>query len=113
MILPFTPNHDGVRLFLPVFPFIAYFAGIGFNKTETWLHSNIILKNKIKVSLQLSYSGLGTIVLLPLLINLAGIYPYYLEWYNGLNGGVSGTHKAGFETTYWLRCTQRFKLANR
>ncbi len=102
MVLPFTPNHDGVRLFLPVFPFIACLAGIGFEKTASWIHTNIILKNKIKLSLQFLYSGLGTIVLLPCLINLAVIHPYYLEWYNGLIGGVSGAHKAGFETTYWL-----------
>jgi 4-amino-4-deoxy-L-arabinose transferase-like glycosyltransferase len=102
MALPFTPNHDGVRLFLPVFPFIACFAGIGFEKFTSNIYPVIISKIKIRLSTQGLNLGLGIVILFPCFINLAVIHPYYLEWYSGLINGVSGAHKAGFETTYWL-----------
>jgi len=102
MALPFTPNHDGVRLFLPVFPFIACFAGIGFEKFISKIYPILISKTKIRLSELGLNLGLGVVILLPCFINLAVIHPYYLEWYNGIVGGVSGARKAGFETTYWL-----------
>lgn len=88
MILPRAQKYDGVRLFLPAFPFIACLAGAALYRS---------LQNvKGKPS-----PVLGIILLMAGAIPLFNIHPYYLSYYNILTGGVKGANKLGFETTYW------------
>ncbi len=100
MSLPGVPKYDGIRLFLPAFPFLAILSGIGLE----WLAENAggFIRRKF---------NLRIITRLPLVIGLlflglnawplVAISPYYLSYYNGLVGGVRGARKLGLETTYW------------
>ncbi len=86
MILPQAQKYDGVRLFLPAFPFIACLAGMGLAR---------ILEKKS------SLLPLGILLLLVGTLPLINIHPYYLSYYSILAGGVKGAKQLGFETTYW------------
>ncbi|RMF95393.1 MAG: phospholipid carrier-dependent glycosyltransferase, partial [Candidatus Schekmanbacteria bacterium] len=87
---PGIPKYDGVRLFLPAFPFTASIAGIGFH---------YIIKNFFKKEWLKYLAGLLYIVF-PL-ISLIRVHPYELSYYNILVGGIEGAKKIGLETTYW------------
>ncbi len=86
MVLPRAQKYDGVRLFLPAFPFIASLAGITLAR---------ILQGKRFMLL------LGFLLLAAGALPLINIHPYYLSYYNIFVGGVNGGNKLGFETTYW------------
>ena len=85
--LPRAPKYDGIRLFLPVFPFLMFFAGKGF----------LFLKGRYRKSHHLLLYSL----LLPSLVSLLLIHPFYLSYYNSLIGGLKGAEKKGMELTYW------------
>ncbi|NOZ63664.1 MAG: phospholipid carrier-dependent glycosyltransferase [Caldiserica bacterium] len=85
--LPQAEKYDGIRLFLPVFPFLMFFAGKGF----------LFLKEKYLKSRYL----LLYLLLLPSLVSLFLIHPFYLSYYNALIGGLKGAEKRGMELTYW------------
>jgi len=85
--LPQAEKYDGVRLFLPVFPFLMFLAGKGF----------LFLKEKyLKSRYFLLY-----LLLLPSLVSLFLIHPFYLSYYNILTGGLLGAQRKGMELTYW------------
>jgi len=104
LLLPMSPHFDGVRLFLPVFPFVACFAGLGFERVRGWIFNNFtrlpgwlsrLGKERITV-------GIFVVVFFWPGVKLAAMHPFYLEYYNSLVGGVAGAHRLGFETTYWF-----------
>jgi hypothetical protein len=92
-----TPGHDGVRLFLPTFFFLAAFAGWGavaladglarlFRARRAWLPR----------------AAVAALVLVPSTYQLVKIHPYELSYYNELVGGPRGAWGSGrFELTYW------------
>ncbi|WP_165072504.1 ArnT family glycosyltransferase [Paludisphaera rhizosphaerae] len=86
-----TPAHDGVRLLLPTFFFLAGFAGWG----VAWMGA--------AVARRVRWGGVLTAaaVLLPALVSLVSIHPYELSYYNILVGGTPGAWRRGFEMTYW------------
>lgn len=86
-----VPAHDGVRLMLPVFFFLAAFAGLG----SDWIGRLIS-----KLSLRLKALP-GLIVVASSLIQLVLIHPYELSYYNEVIGGSESAWKRGFELTYW------------
>lgn len=93
-MLPGVPKYDGVRLFLPLFPFLAVLAGMGAKAGWEWLAQ----RSKGRPWRPL----LATAVLF--LSQTAGIvwfHPFELSYYNGLVAGLWGAHKLGMETTYW------------
>ncbi len=98
MALPGSPNHDGVRLFLPMFPFVAVLAGIGFG----------ILTSAVQRRLPSGLPAtLGTLLLASLLFYPAFLgtvhsSPYLLSYYGELIGGPAGASEAGMEATYWF-----------
>ena len=100
--LPNSPKYNGVRLFLPAFPFLAALAGGGF----AWLQSKVtaLLKSDSPDRARLAplvAAALGAILLLPGLSGVARTYPYQLAYYNSLVGGTKGATARGFETIYW------------
>lgn len=98
MTLPQVNKYDGVRLFLPAFPFIACLSGIGLSRAL----KKIRLFNKKHLML-----GSGILLLALSALPLVRIRPYYLSYYNIFVGGVKGAKQCGFETTYWGdTCTQ-------
>ncbi len=90
-----TPAHDGVRLFLPTFFFLAAFAGWG---TE-WLAA--LISRKIKRARAIARPALVVVVLGSAALALIKIHPYELSYYNELVGGPRGAWERGFELTYW------------
>lgn len=94
---PMVPKYDGVRLFLPAFPFIACLAGIG--GAQVWLW-----RGRIGKAIIIGVLGLAAVA-------LAWTHPYELSYYNSLVGGAWGANRLGFETTYWGDTVNREVMA--
>ncbi|HMF37000.1 MAG TPA: 4-amino-4-deoxy-L-arabinose transferase, partial [Isosphaeraceae bacterium] len=94
-MVPTTPAHDGVRLFLPTFFFLAAFAGWG---TVALARD---LSRRARLPAPIAVSVLAALVLAPAAIELARIHPFELSYYNMLIGGPRGAWHRGFELTYW------------
>jgi 4-amino-4-deoxy-L-arabinose transferase-like glycosyltransferase len=85
--LPGVPKYDGVRLFMPTFPFLACVAGAGAG--AVWERRGRVGRAVVLVMLGLHAAA------------LLWTHPYELSYYNGLVGGAPGARALGFETTYW------------
>ena len=90
-----TPAHDGVRLFLPTFFFLAAFAGWG----TDWLANAV--SRAIRPAHGIARPALASLVLGSAALALIRIHPYELSYYNGLVGGPRGAWERGFELSYW------------
>jgi hypothetical protein len=90
-----TPAHDGVRLFLPSFFFLAAFAGWG----TAWVADGLTRATRVPARLGLLI--VAGLVLGPAARALFLIHPYELSYYNELVGGPRGAWQRGFELTYW------------
>jgi Dolichyl-phosphate-mannose-protein mannosyltransferase len=90
-----TPAHDGVRLFLPTFFFLAAFAGWGLD----WLA--VGLAHITRTSAVAFRIILALVMLAPAAWALVGVHPFELSYYNELIGGPAGAWRSGFELTYW------------
>lgn len=102
MALPGSPNHDGVRLWLPMFPFVAVLAGIGFSGLARALGRR--LSDSTRVVGLIAFAAL---VFLPPAFRLASARPYYLAEYGELVGGTRGAARLGLEATYWFDAVTR------
>ena len=91
-----TPAHDGVRLFLPTFFFLAALAGWG----SAWLADG--LARLVRTPRVLARAVVAGIVLGSAGWQLVKVHPFELSYYNELIGGPRGAWKAGFELTYWF-----------
>ncbi len=91
-----TPAHDGVRLFLPTFFFLAAFAGWGARWLADWLARRARIRRAFA---RLAVSGVVVGSAAAALIN---IHPYELSYYNELIGGPRGAWARGFELSYWF-----------
>ena len=96
MALPASPNHDGVRLFLPMFPFVALLSGLGLSRIHELLGARFDSRQAA-----LGCLLLGSLFLLPAWRQNRHVRPYYLSYYNELIGGLPGAARAGMEVTYW------------
>jgi 4-amino-4-deoxy-L-arabinose transferase-like glycosyltransferase len=90
-----TPAHDGVRLFLPSFFFLAAFAGWGV------MASGDLLARFLAIKAVWPRILFGAAVLGSAGWQLIKIHPYELSYYNEWIGGPKGAWKAGFELSYW------------
>ena len=90
-----TPAHDGVRLFLPTFFFLAAFSGWG----AIWLAD--ALADRVRLSTAWTRLAITGLVLGSAAFSLVRIHPYELSYYNELVGGPRGAWDRGFELTYW------------
>ena len=97
MALPDSPNHDGVRLWLPMFPFVAVMAGIGFGVLTGALERRIGGAARTVGPLLLA-----CLFFAPALIGTVRSAPYYLSYYGELAGGAAGAASWGLEATYWF-----------
>ena len=92
--VPGVPKYDGVRLFLPAFPFLALLAGVGGQCAWAWMARRWPTKPRrpFFAAALLFATQAGAVAL---------IHPYELSYYNALVGGLWGADKLGLETTYW------------
>lgn len=91
-----TPAHDGVRLFLPTYFFLAAFAGWG---TRAMARD---LSRRVRLPTRVGLPVLAGLILAPAAIDLARIHPFELSYYNAILGGPRGAWHRGFELTYWF-----------
>ncbi|WP_165220938.1 glycosyltransferase family 39 protein [Aquisphaera insulae] len=91
-----VPAHDGVRLLLPSFFFLAAFSGCGAEALSRLVH------RLARVPLRLAGPATMAAVLIPAGVAVASIHPYELSYYNEILGGPRGAWHRGFELTYWL-----------
>ena len=94
---PTVPPHDGVRLFLPSFAFLAALAGVGCAGVFDWA------AHRWPQSRQSRRMATAAVVLL-LAGNATSLFwyaPQWLSYYNLLIGGLPGAAAAGMEPTYY------------
>lgn len=97
--LPSSPKYGGVRLFLPVFPFLAAFAGRGFRRLVAPLMARLSeAPQRVRATY---YVGLGALLLTPAMRGVATYYPHHLSYYNEIIGGAKGAVARGLPATYW------------
>jgi 4-amino-4-deoxy-L-arabinose transferase-like glycosyltransferase len=100
-----APAHDGVRLFLPTFVFLAAMAGWG----TVWAAG--ALERRPRSGNRFRRWVLAALVLGPAAWQLIRIHPYELSYYNELIGGPRGARRAGFELSYWYDAFNQPTLA--
>ena len=92
-----TPAHDGVRLLLPSFFFLAGLAGWG----AVWLADALSRLARARSPL-LARWVVATLILGSSAWQLVKTHPYELSYYNELIGGPGGAWRPGlFELNYW------------
>jgi hypothetical protein len=101
-----TPKYDGVRLFLPVFPFLALVGGGGsltLIRFLTRLTKRYFLDKPERQHrlMQLVAGTIAVAILLSGSLAMIRIHPYYLSYFNRMTGGLPGAADKGFEITYW------------
>ena len=96
MALPWTPKHDGVRLFLPMFPFLALLAGHGFALLVDRLQRRLA-----PPTAHAAVTALALAVFYPPYAQILAVSPYYLSYYNEPTGSTAGAVAKGFEPSYW------------
>lgn len=91
-LLPPVGKYDGVRLFLPAFPFLALTCGLTADRfvriaskyqKHDWLYAGLVAFFIVQ--------GVGILI----------THPYELAYYGGAVGGLRGARRIGMETTYW------------
>ena len=99
-VLPNVPKYDGIRLFLPAFPFLACLAGMGLGEWWEYL-SKRFRRNphtvRVIISIFFAFE----------LVSVALVYPFGLSYYSLFIGGPRGASALGFETTYWGEVVDR------
>ncbi|MBW1800870.1 MAG: hypothetical protein JRJ85_09075, partial [Deltaproteobacteria bacterium] len=91
--LPGMPKYDGVRLFLPSFPFLCILSGIGLK------HLYSILKKFPYGSVLLF--GYLIVFVVSLYVSVFKTHPYQSSYFNEITGGLKGAVRRGFEAEYW------------
>jgi 4-amino-4-deoxy-L-arabinose transferase-like glycosyltransferase len=86
-------RYDGVRLFLPAFPFLCSLSAVGIGEL-----AGMIPRRSVRLAFVGAYACL---FVLSVCFSLVRYYPHEGSYYNELIGGVEGATRAGFETTYW------------
>ena len=95
--LPWAPPHDGVRLFLPAFAFLAGLAGVGAAAVVEFARRRAVAGVRARWmaigGVLLVYAASGT--------SLFWYRPQWLSYYNLLIGGLPGATALGMEPTYY------------
>jgi len=95
--LPSVPVHDGVRLFLPSFAFLAAIAGIG-------VHEVLQCASRHGCPQRRPRALTGSVLLLLYAVCSMNVWlyaPQWLSYYSILIGGLPGAVANGMEPTYW------------
>ncbi len=104
--LPQAPPHDGVRLFLPAFAFLAVLAGIGTAR----LLSNAATSRRFGPATRPLALATVLLVYVGSASSLLWYAPQGLSYYNLLTGGLRGATAAGMEPTYYWDALDRSVL---
>ena len=96
-----TPAHDGVRLFLPTFFFLAAFAGWG-----TACVADVLARGA-RLPVWLTRAALIGAVLGSSAFSLYRIHPYELSYYNRVDRRPAWCVGTGLRVELLVRCVQR------
>ncbi len=88
--MPGTPVHDGVRLFVPAYAFLALIAGLG--AAKLWQNAD-----RLRCPSRILVVGIYA----SCLVNMFWYAPQWLSYYNVFIGGLPGAAGAGMEPTYY------------
>lgn len=91
-MLPMVNRYDGIRLFLPAFPFVCLIAGKGMQVAVQFL------KKKWRIIATGILLGMWVLTVYWSVIR---IHPWESSYYNEIVGGIPGAYKIGFETEFW------------
>ena len=107
-LLPWLPKYDGVRLWLPAFPFLALLAGVGAARCWVWVAE----RSKKRPWRPLFVTA---VFFLSQAAATVWVHPCELSYYNALVGGLRGADRLGLEPTYWHDVVNRrlFRWLNR
>lgn len=95
--LPGVPVHDGVRLFLPSFAFLAALVGIGTHEVYRWASQRWPADRRMYVLTGAALLSVYAVCS----VNLWLYAPQWLSYYNLAIGGLPGAAAGGMEPTYW------------
>jgi 4-amino-4-deoxy-L-arabinose transferase-like glycosyltransferase len=96
--VPNAPKYDSVRLFLPAVMFLSVLAGSGFDAIVR-LAGRLAGSRKQLSAIRMAAAAL--VIAAAVAAPLMNVYPFGLEYYNELIGGVQGARERGMETAYW------------
>lgn len=100
LALPSAPMHDGVRLFLPLFPFYCALTGSGAVAIGEWLTS---FSSRVLPSAGKRRDLVVAITIVAVLsapaFRTAQYHPHQLSYINLLVGGTEGAERCGLEVT--------------
>ena len=100
LALPSAPMHDGVRLFLPLFPFYCALAGSGSVAIGEWLTRVLQVRFPSIAERRDLIVALAIVACVaPAALRTAQVHPYQLSYFNALVGGVEGAERRGLEVT--------------
>jgi hypothetical protein len=100
LALPSAPMHDGVRLFLPLFPFYCALAGSGSVAIGEWVTRALQVRFPSIAERRDLIVALAIIACIaPAAIGTARVHPYQLSYFNAFVGGVEGAERRGLEVT--------------
>jgi len=100
LALPSAPMHDGVRLFLPLFPFYCALAGSGSVAIGEWVARGLQIRFPPIAERRDLIVALSIVaVIAPAALRTAQVHPHQLSYFNGLIGGVRGAERRGLEVT--------------
>lgn len=105
--MPSVPKYDGVRLFLPAFPFISMIAGFGAQKIFLLIKKSPPSPRSSPHKKGERGSGRAIIFIFIVLFaftvysSIIKTHPYQSSYYSELIGGTEGAAKKGFELEYW------------
>jgi hypothetical protein len=100
LALPSAPMHDGVRLFLPLFPFYCVLAGTGAVALGEWIVRRLEGRVPAVAGRRDLVVALAILsVLAPAAFRTAQVHPHQLSYFNALVGGIRGADEKGLEVT--------------
>jgi len=100
LALPSAPMHDGVRLFLPLFPFYCALAGSGSVAIGEWVTRALQARFPSVAERRDLIVALAIVACIaPAAIRTAQVHPYQLSYFNAFVGGVEGAESRGLEVT--------------
>jgi 4-amino-4-deoxy-L-arabinose transferase-like glycosyltransferase len=104
--LPKTPIFGGTKHWLPAYPFLAIFAGRGFDRVATRMQQTLSPWLRSKQQELGAAVALGALVVLPPLLVTEHSHPFGLSSYVPIVGGTAGGADLGLNRQFWGFTTQ-------
>jgi len=91
---------DNERFMMPVFPYLAALAGIGFVRAIPAI-DQFLRNRKIQILRRQLVTLMAIVAFAPQVLLAYDLYPHLLSYYSEMIGGAYGAKMLGLESTYW------------